>query len=109
MVPSNLISKPLPCFRGCWKRPLTLQLVSQTVPRIAVAAGAESGEVLSAGPTVSCVPLQTIREQGRGRLHGILAAAVPVHQRHDDQRVGPDGPGEGRPWFAGTGHGQGRL
>ena len=39
---------------------------------------------------------QALREQGRSGLQGVAPAAVPVHQHHDEQRVRPDRPGEGR-------------
>lgn len=41
-------------------------------------------------------PPQAVRKQGRGGLHGLPAAAVPVHQRHDARRVGAGRPGQGR-------------
>lgn len=63
---------------------------------MSVDAGAESGDVPCGRPTDLCVPLQAVRKQRRGRFRGVLGAAVPVHQRHDERRVRPDRPGEGR-------------
>lgn len=50
----------------------------------------------SAGPhSVMCF-LQAVWKQRGGRLRGVLVAAVPVHQRYDEQHLRAHSQGEGR-------------
>ena len=98
VVQMNPISELPPAFHGCGGSSPTFSLATQATPLMAVDVGARSGEALSGRcQRVLCAPLQTVRRQRRGGLHGVPAAAVPIHQRHDEQRVGPDRQGEGRP------------
>lgn len=90
---------------GCWRWNLILPQVPALVT---VGTGCRAGASPQVPHSVVCF-LQALWEQRGGWLRGVLVAAVPVHQRHDEQPIRAHSQGEGRCHHARPGSGSSPL